>query len=151
MDGDNNNNNNNNNNNGQEQQSVEPPKEPNNDNMDFDTRLQEALNKHLEDLNNKIDAIGLENKKLKQEKRSLEVTEELNRRNLDASLYDVVFDNDPEITNSKINIIDEVFKKTINTRVQQEVDKRLKASSYIPPSNSSGLKMNSFEDIIRKG
>ena len=62
-------------NNGQNQPPAEPPQEPNGDNLDFDAKLQEALNKHLESLNNKIDAIGLENKKLKQEKRSLEVTE----------------------------------------------------------------------------
>lgn len=146
MDGDNNNNNNN----GQEP-SVEPPKEPNNDNMDFDTMLQEALNKHLEDLNKRIDAIGLENKRLKQEKRSLEVTEELKRRDLDASLYDVVFDNDPEITTSKINIIEEVFKKDITTKVQQEVDERLKLYSYTPLGKTPYINNSSLDDIIRKG
>lgn len=141
----------NNNNNGQNQPPAEPPKESNNDNMDFDTKLQEALNKHLEGLNARIDAIGLENKKLKQEKRSLEVTEELNKRNLDVSLYDVVFDNDPEITTSRINIIEEVLNKTINTRVQQEIDKRLKSNSYTPPSKSIYFKDSSLDDIIRKG
>lgn len=141
MDRDNSNNN---------KQPQEPPKKSNIDD-DFEIRLQEALNKHLEDLNNKIDAIGLENKRLKQEKRSLEVTEELKKRDLDASLYDVVFDNDPEVTTSKINIIEEVFKNSIYSKVQQEVDKKFKAYSYTPPGNSSGLKTNSFEDIIRKG
>ena len=141
----------NNNNNGQNQPPAEPPKESNNDNRDFDTKLQEALNKHLEGLNARIDAIGLENKKLKQEKRSLEVTEELNKRNLDVSLYDVVFDNDPEITTSRINIIEEVLNKTINTRVQQEIDKRLKSNSYTPPSKSIYFKDSSLDDIIRKG
>lgn len=146
MDGDNNNNN------GQEQQLVEPPKEPNSDNIDFDARLQETLNKHLEDLNKRIDAIGLENRRLKQEKRSLEVTEELKKRNLDASLYDVVFDNDPEITTMRINIIDEVFKKYVNIRVQEKVMERLKACSYVPGGGiSNGFKTNSIEDIIRKG
>lgn len=138
-------------NNGQEQPPVEPPQEPKEDNLDFDKRLQEALNKHLEDLNKRIDAIGLENKKLRQEKRSLEVTEELNRRGLDAALYDVVFDNDPEITTSKINIIEEVLKKDIDTRVQLEIDKRLKANSYTPPSKSIYFKDSSLDDIIRKG
>lgn len=124
----------------------------NNDNMDFETKLQEALNKHLEDLNNKIDAIGLENKRLKQEKRSLEVTEELKKRNLDASLYDVVFDNDPEVATMRINIIDEVFKKDVDIRVQDKVMERLKACSYVPGEGiSNGFKTNSIEDIIRKG
>lgn len=124
----------------------------NNDNMDFETKLQEALNKHLEDLNNKIDAIGLENKRLKQEKRSLEVTEELKKRNLDASLYDVVFDNDPEVATMRINIIDEVFKKDVDIRVQDKVMERLKECSYVPGGGiSNGFKTNSIEDIIRKG
>lgn len=137
--------------NGQEQPPVEPPQEPNEGNLDFDKRLQEALNKHLEDLNKRIDAIGLENKKLKQEKRSLEVTEELNKRNLDISLYDVVFDDDPEITTSRINIIEELFKKEIDTRVQREVDERLKLYSYAPLGKTPYIKNSSFDDIIRKG
>ena len=140
-----------NNNNGQEQQPVEPPQESKEDNLDFDTRLQEALNKHLEGLNAKIDAIGLENKKLRQEKRSLEVTEELNRRGLDSALYDVVFDDDPEITTSKINIIEEILKKDVDTKVQNEVNERFKKYVYIPPGeNGTGLSRGElFERIVR--
>lgn len=137
--------------NGQEQPPVEPPQEPNEGNLDFDKRLQEALNKHLEDLNKRIDAIGLENKTLRQEKRSLEVTEELNKRGLNVALYDVVFDDDPEITTSKINIIEEVLKKDIDTRVQEEVNTRFKKYAYIPPGeNGTGLSRGElFERIVR--
>ena len=129
----------------------EQPVEQVSNDDDFEKKLQEALNKHLEDLNKKIDAIGLDNKKLKQEKRSLEVTEELNRRGLDVVLYDVVFDNDPEITTSKINIIEEVLKKDVATRVQEEVNARFKKYSYIPPGkNGTGLSRGElFERIVR--
>lgn len=134
----------------------EQPVEQISNDDDFDTKLQEALKHHLDALNKKIDAIGLDNKRLSEEKRSLEVTEELNKRKLDASLFSVVYDDDPEITTAKIELIEQVFQKEMNSRVQQEVNARFQEYIYIPPGKnnagpSPGEVLGSFESIVRNG
>lgn len=126
-----------------------PPQDPSNEfNDDFDRKLSEALEKHVSEIYKKIDTIELENKKLKREKRSLEVIDQLKNENLDSALYDLVYDEDIEITNHKINILKQVIKK----QVLQEIDAKFKKHSYAPPGGTNkSIRNFDLDDIIRKG
>ncbi|MCC3870394.1 hypothetical protein [Terrisporobacter mayombei] len=136
-----------------EQESPVEQVSNNNNDDDFEKRLQEALKHHLDALNKKVDIIGLDNKRLSEEKRSLEVTDELNKRNLDSSLFSVVYDSDPEITTAKINLIEQIFQKELTSRMKKEEYERVTANSYIPPgtNSSGGAGLESFDNIVRRG
>lgn len=98
-----------------------------------------------ETLNNSVNEFKENSSKLEAEKQEFEVQKLLEKSNiLDGRFYDFINSKDLEVAETKVKNLEKLVQDKINEEVENQVNARLNANTWIPGQDSN-LKGNSYK------
>lgn len=111
----------------------------------------DIVGKQIEGITNQLKVAQEENKDLKQKHYKIKMQEKIKANGLENSNWiDILYDEDEKVVDFKI----ETVKNIIGEEIQRGVEKRIRASSYVPPGNDNWIspsRTSSFDSLVKGG